>query len=381
MQFALYSGIVTFILLFIINYKEYFKKINSNTLGRIHTAFVIYIFAFAITKLINSGIPFFFATLFSTCRDYIVFLWLVFHLNDDNKKLFKRAILIAGLVAVFYGVMQLIGFDVFDRQVNPHRISGFHKNAYTYGGQLIVIFFFFFNEWIIRWVKPVKSSHDLIFRFFYLFLVFVCFYCVLNTSERAVIFGVIAGIVVYVLLSWKSSLYSKLLFPALVLITVPVIFTVIFNRGVFKRFKKIFIPSDLDNINVRFRLWDIAIFTWKKNLLFGKGEYPVVYHQATIEQPVQLLTHAHNVYLQLLVTNGLIGLLSFINLIGMVLIHLFKRIAANKMALCLISIIIALLVEGIFEFNWGDVEVRYLFLYFMGYVFSLEQAREKQSSL
>lgn len=370
LQVVLYTGIVLFVLLFIINYKECIEKFGVDKFRSIHIAFLIYIFSFALTKFVNSGLSEALDAAFSASRDYVIFLWLIMFVNDKRIPLVKKMILIAGILSVLYGCMQLFGLDIFNRQANPCRISGFHKNAYTYGGQLIIIFFFFLNEWMVRWPEPLKNSKDLIQRLAYLLLSFICFYCVLNTSERAVILGVVIGMILYIILSLKMLYAKKLLFPVLILMIVPAAITILFNRVVLQRIIKIISPKDHELTNIRFRLWDLAVFTWKKNIIFGTGNYPSVYHQATDYMPVQILTHAHNVFLQLLATNGLIGLISFINLIGVIVISLFKSIKSNVMAIVLICIIFSLLIEGVFEFNWGDVEVRYLFLYFIGYVFA-----------
>ena len=285
----LYLGVVCFILLFILNQK---KNLNFYTFGEVDIAFLIYILVFVLSKTINSGIETGFYTFFRMCQDYFIYLWIVFYLckNSKNSKFIQTAILIAASVSVFYGLLQFFHFDFFHRQVNVDRLSGFHKNPYTYSGQLIILFFFL----------------------------------------------------------------------------TPVLFTMMLHRRVFKRIKKVVLPTPEPNI--RFKLWGIALSVWKRNILFGTDKFPVVAYQAVGTFPVKYLTHAHNVYLQILVTNGLVGFLSFINLFYAVLKTAFYSLKSNKYAGSLISVLLAFLIEGIFEYFWGDSEVRYLLLYYIGFV-------------
>ena len=349
----IYAGAACFALLLILNQK---KSLNVYSFSEIDIAFLIYILAFVVSRFINSGIGTGFHTFFRMCQDYFVYLWVVFFLskNPRNCRLIHRAILVSAFIAVIYGLLQFFHFDFFHRQVNVDRISGFHKNPYTYGGQLIVIFLFLLNEWYRR-------DKNLIWLFF----ASLCFFCVLNTSERAVIFGVIAGFILYLIL---QKIKNKDLVSCAFFLLTPVFLTVMFHRKVFKRIKNIVSPNLKNPPNIRFKLWGIALSIWKRNVLFGAGNFPVVSYQIANSFPVQYLRHAHNVYLQVLVTNGLIGLLSFINLFYVILKTAFYGLRSSKYACSLISVLLAFSIEGIFEYFWGDSEVRYLLLYFIGFV-------------
>ena len=317
----------------------------------------MYIFIFTIARLINSGTESGIKELFRLCQDYFVFLWIISYVlgSKKNKTLVFYSILLAFLVSIIYGLMQTFHLDIFHRQSDIHRLSGFHKNAYTYGGQLIVFFFF-----LLYYLKKKKN----IFAFLGLFF---CFFCILNTSERAVILGIFAGLVVYILF---GRFQKSDLFLTSVTLFIPFILTSFINQKVLTRIKNIVLVPKIRKKNVRFKLWQIAIGIFKKNYLFGIGKFPVVYHDTQSGFNFDVLTHAHNVYLQILVTHGIFGFIAFINLIFSFLRSLFVNLKTNEYALCLISVIFAYLVEGFFEYFWGDTEVRYLFLFFSGFVFS-----------
>ena len=357
----LYAGATCFILLLILNQKKY---LSFYSFGEIDIAFLIYILAFTISKIINSGVGSGFHVFLRMCQDYFVYLWIVFFLckNLKNSKLIQIAILISAFLSISYGLLQFFHFDLFHRQVNVDRLSGFHKNPYTYSGQLIIFFFFLLNEWY----KKDKKLFRLLFPSLSLF-------CILNTSERAVIFGVFAGLVLYLIF---QNIKNKDLISNLFFFLTPILFTMMLHRKVFKRIKNVILPVRAPNI--RFKLWGIALSIWKRNVLFGSGKFPTVSYQAANSFPVEYLKHAHNVYLQILVTNGLIGFLSFINLFYAVLKTLFYNLKSNKYACSLISVLLAFAIEGIFEYFWGDSEVRYLLLYYIGFVLGNSMVLEKE---
>lgn len=350
----IYVGVFSFFTLFILKQKP---ELENFAFDKIDMAFLIYIFVFSLTKLVNSGYEEGLNTFFRTCQDYFIFLWLVIYVrnNENNGKVIKFGILIASILAISYGLSQLFGFDFFHRQENIHRLSGFHKNPYTYGGQLIIIFFFLLN-------KCNGNSKSLINYI----LPFMCFLCVLNTSERAVIIAILAGVLVYIFLN-RAKRLNILILSFLLLI--PAIITNLLNKKVFKRMKSALTNGVRVKRNIRFRLWGIAIAIWKRNWLFGLGKFPKVYYEINDKLPVQVLKHAHNVYFQILVTNGVLGLIAFLNLFLSFLRVLFANIRTNQYAVILISVITAFSIEGIFEYVWGDSEVRYFFLYFTGFVF------------
>ena len=349
----IYLGAATFLLLFILKQKS--KQVELSFLGfrQIHTAFLAYIFAFTLTKVINSGFQDGINICLRFCQDYFVFIWVLLFIanSSKNQKIVKYAILVASLISVFYGVMQLLHLDLFHRQVDIARLSGFHKNPYSYGGQLIVLFFFLLTFF--------RSFTNKVLEVLILGLTFTC---LLNTSERAVIFGVIAGVVLYYTLPKVKNLeLSKLL----VVFLLPALITYFINEKVIKRIKRAVVPQQGMKPNIRFRLWGIAFTIWKRNLLFGMGAFPKVYHG------LKVLTHAHNTYLQILVVNGIVGLLAFVNLFFSISKVLIRDLKNNSYASCLLSIFLAFFIEGIFEYFWGDSEVRYTLLYFMGFVVGL----------
>lgn len=347
----IYCGVTVFFLHLIIRRGEYFDGLKHYPWH--FSAFLFYIFAFSLAKLVNSGLMSGLNSFFSTCQNYFVFLWAYYFIffNFRKSNLIRAFLIVSACVSVFYGMMQFFHLDVLNRQVVLNRLSGFHKNPYTYSGQLIVFFFFL--------VTCFLNEHSQFKKYMFLTISVFCFFCVLNASERAVIFGVIISFIVYLFLrGTKKDL--KYLFSILL---IPLVVTWYLNKKLFQRIKNVF-KSQKEN--VRLKLWNIAIAVWKRHILFGVGKFPTIYQET--DNSMHVLVHAHNVYLQILVTHGLLGLLAFLNLFFNFLKIVLKNINKNPYSLCLLAILIAYFIEGFFEHFWGDSEVRYLFLYFAGYI-------------
>ncbi len=335
----------------------YVLKIKSFELNKNITpvlyAFLVYILSFAISKLFNTGIHESFKAFYRCLIDSFVFYWFYAFVFKDSKKndLLKKGFLLATLVTISYGFLQFFHLDFFNRQENIERISGFHKNTYSFAGQLIVFYFFIYHEFkknISKLFIPLSLT----------------FFCILNSSERAVIFGVVIGTILYLVL--EKVKMENLIKISLALIS-PFLITIFFRNYVARRLKTTFSKNGAIRKNVRFKLWKSALIVWKKNIIFGSGKFPMFIYKAGAK--IQYLTHAHNTYLQILVSNGLFGLIGFLYLFSTIIKTLIFKLGKNSYSACLLCMIVSFAFEGLFEFFWGDSEVRYLLLSFTGFAF------------
>ena len=359
----------------IANFLSFNKK--ENFFFYINLGFLIYIASFSFSRLINTGVQNSLHSLLRTSQDYFIFLWpLLFAITSKkNKNILKYSILLAGIVSVSYGLLQFLGFDFFNRQTDLLRLSGFHKNPYSYGGQLI-IFFFFFLYYIFEENKNYNSFLKLLF-------VVLTLFCIFNTSQRAVIFGVLLGLSYYLIFNKPGIKYAL---KSMAIISSVFLIAVYFNKSILERIKSVFVRRRGARANPRLKIWKIAIGLWKKNIFFGVGKFTRIYYQFSEGFAPQLLTHAHNVYIQILVVNGILGLFGFINLFLSIVRTFFGNICSGESIIwrnCVLSVILSFLVEGIFEFFWGDSEVRYLLLYFLGFALAnfFEVSRDRSNEL
>ena len=340
-----FVAIFSFLILLIVKEKSLgdFKRNNFD----LNVAFLLYILTFTFTKFFNTGPHESLNTFFRFCQDYFIYsiVYIFISQNYKNRKIIENILLISAIISISYGLLQFFNLDFFHRQGHIGKLSGFHKNPYTYAGQLIVFFFFILSQ--------ISSNKSDLMK---MILLCLCFFCILNTSERAVLLGVFLSLVIYFI--FKGMKDKKILIQSSVLL-VPLISAFFLNKKLLNKVKNLILPQCIWRDNPRFKLWEVALNSWKKNIWIGTGKFLPVLHEKSPGM-VHYLTHAHNVYLQVMVTNGIFGLIAFLSLIFLIFRKAFINLKTNKYSFSLILVLIAFLFEGFFEYFWGDSEVRYL---------------------
>ncbi len=139
-------------------------------------------------------------------------------------------------------------------------------------------------------------------------------------------------------------------------------------------------PTDV-NVSTRFVLWDVSWELFKKNPILGvgMGDYTIEAEKLIGERHVETATDSHNVYLQVLVTRGLVGFIPFLFFWYVLLRMLFRiraALAANKgfawhFVTGVIAATVALLLGALTENNIDDSEVFTVFLLLVGIARSL----------
>ena len=101
----------------------------------------------------------------------------------------------------------------------------------------------------------------------------------------------------------------------------------------------------------------------------GSGMIPQMYPRyRAADSVLHNIAHLHNNLVQLAAENGILAVLAWIWLIGKVLVDLirWKRSVMSPDEKFIvhgtIGIIVSLIVAGMFEYNFGDSEIRMLFL-------------------
>lgn len=118
----------------------------------------------------------------------------------------------------------------------------------------------------------------------------------------------------------------------------------------------------------RLQLWELSIDIARDNPFFGigygniSGELEKLVNAHNLV--VNTVAHAHNIYLQQLVLNGIVGLIIFVAIFGSILLFFYKIKKYNNFAVIGIAVTLELLFEGITENNFDDSEVlsAYVFL-------------------
>jgi O-antigen ligase len=140
-------------------------------------------------------------------------------------------------------------------------------------------------------------------------------------------------------------------------------------------------PTDV-NVSTRFVLWDVSWELFKQNPILGvgMGDYEIEARKLIGERHVETATDSHNVYLQILVTRGLVGFIPFLFFWFVLIRMLFKTRAALAehkgfawhFVTGVIAATVALLIGALTENNIDDSEVFTTFLLLAGIARSLE---------
>ena len=144
--------------------------------------------------------------------------------------------------------------------------------------------------------------------------------------------------------------------------------------------------------NQRIELWIANWHIFKDHPLFGVGLHKndklVENYHKSLGHKHNVVSHAHNTYLQLLAGTGLFGFISlmvfFIFIIKQILKNLRSHFHHNIITrIAFLSILLSFLVGCLFDCNLRDAEVRYMFISLLSVFFFIsknqEAFRQKQS--
>jgi O-antigen ligase len=122
---------------------------------------------------------------------------------------------------------------------------------------------------------------------------------------------------------------------------------------------------------VRLLLWRESILIFEKSPIFGVGirQFPHFRIPEALGQGHVAIDHAHSNYLHILATTGIVGILSYVYLwISVLSLSLTNWKESNKDRLTpsadsaiyfgILAGAIALIVSGIFEYNFGTAQIR-----------------------
>jgi len=258
-----------------------------------------------------------------------------------EKKWLKNGLVLGVSLAAFLGILR--------EMVVPHqRLTGFVGHYMTEGGIMMIAFLFIAA--LILFEK---------FSLTYLFSMGVIFFALVLTLTRSAWVGTVFGI--------GLILYFKRKWAPLLLIPIILIILILAPGKIKQRAVSIFSLTNPTNVE-RINMWKIGMRMFRDHPLFGVGQNMVsdVYPAYNKEKvPPEELPHLHNNILQIAVERGIISLIIFLAFISFALLELLKIKEGDKLtpeAIGAIAVILGFFIAGLFEYNFGDSEVKFLFL-------------------
>ncbi|OGN10064.1 MAG: hypothetical protein A3J46_06890 [Candidatus Yanofskybacteria bacterium RIFCSPHIGHO2_02_FULL_41_11] len=264
---------------------------------------------------------------------YYVLLTTIFSKKDHWHTFFNFTIL-AGLLSLVYGFGQTTN-STFFLDTGSSRISGTLGNPALFAGYELFVAFLSFMLFLNSTSKAKKV--------FYLSSFCIATIAIFATAVRGSIMGYIFGIFVFFFL-WakqKNPRISKIIFFIFIALIIGfVIFTQLFQEPSFikdSRYLRRVSNLSLSSATVQTRIWawEAGLKGWRENpktialgwgpenfsMPFAKNFNPKFFVGMTSET---FFDRAHNMFIEVLVTMGIVGLLAYIGLLSAPFIYLKK---------------------------------------------------------
>ncbi len=359
-----------FYLVLVLQDRRYLPRTN-----KIFWAFLAFVGAFTLTT-ITSTQPYdsFWGSLermggLWTFWHYFVFysiLTSVFTKKEHWLKLLDIVIAV-GILSAFYGFLQKTDLTFIVGSGNRTRIFGTIGNAALFAGyQLLILFLsatFFFRPDITKRKK-----------FFYAFVVLIATIAVLMTAVRGSVLALGVGFILFAFLYFRtygSLAAKKALLGLFVLAILFVGFALAFREsGLVKSSGYLSRMTDFSlttyTVQTRFWAWEAGITGWKetpKTVLLGWGPenfnipFSKYFNPKFFRGPGSetLFDRAHNMFIEILVTMGILGLLAYLSIFWAAFKKLFKTLREKSeysvYALGFIPLVVAYIIHNLFIFD------------------------------
>ena len=297
-------------------------------------------------------------------KEFFVFLLVPLFLLVLNSR--KRldyslfTVLSSAVVSSLYGILMVLreGFSL------DHRLKGLTSHWMTYSGLLMMVFIFFFVY--LFYEKRIKYKIALAV------VLAIILAPILLSLTRSMWVGIVVSLAIFIVYYKPRVLYVAV--PALVILVL------VLPGSVKNRVYSIF---DMQNDTNKDRLYMIKVGAaiFKDYPLTGVGPDNVkkVYDFYKPAGAEHSNPHLHNNFLHILAERGLLAALSLLAAFIAVIILLIKKIKTSAalertIAVGVLFVTIGFLIAGMFEYNFGDSEIKFLLFYFLSIPFLVPPA-------
>jgi len=296
---------------------------------------------------------------------FFIILTSVFTKKEHWQKLFDLTIFV-GVLSAFYGFGQKTNIDFFVGSGGRARIFGTIGNPALFAGyELFTVFLSAMAYFNFPSNQKRKTA--------YLFSFIISSIAVLITAVRGSILGYAVGLIVcaFLWVRYSKSRVGKLIFNTLVgLVVFWVIFSMMINDSTFvKNSGYLSRMTDLSinsvTVQTRFWAWQAGLKGWSEspktillgwgpenfNIPFSKNFNPKFFVGSGSET---LFDRAHNMFVEILVTMGIVGFLAYVNTFVALFLSLRKLFKNKDLAIYVVGLIpaiIAYMIHNSFIFD------------------------------
>lgn len=367
---------------------------------KIFWALVLFTLAFALTT-VTSILPYpsFWGSLermgglwtFGHYFLFFIILTSVLKQKEHWQKLFDLTIFV-GVLSAFYGFGQRTNIDFFVGSGGRDRIFGTIGNPALFAGyQLFTVFLS-----LMMYFNPQNNQNR---KTLYLLSFLITSTAVLMTAVRGSVLGYAVGLTVFAFLwmRYKKSRIGKIVFNSFVgLAFLFIVLSFLFGgSSIVKNSRYLSRITDLSlnsiTVQTRFWAWQAGLKGWSEgpktillgwgpenfNIPFSKHFNPKFFVGSGSET---LFDRAHNMFVEILVTMGIIGFLAYINTFVALFSSLRKLLKNNDLAIYgvgLIPVIIAYIIHNSFIFDTSPNFV--VFFTIVGFISYLNSDTKKET--
>jgi len=347
-------------------------KAAAPKISLIFAGFAVFFAAAFLASVINPGFYFSFFDGFERMEGLInyVYLFLFFIIaagalksKADWEKILRWALL-ANFLMAGYAILQRLPFN-FLVDSGEARATGLLGNPAFLASYLT--FGVFFGLWM------AAKSKNAVDKIIYAAIVITNLTAIYWTKTKGAWLGLFIGIIIYALiLIWQKSKKIALLFCLLILFASAAGF---FNFQTNLK-EKVYQTTSVQN---RLVAWQVSLQAFKEKPVFGwgAGNFDVAfnkYYDPKIKNEL-FFDHAHNIFLDLAVKFGVVGLLSYVFFIAAMFGEIInagrrKKITKNERAV-FVGLIFACLIQNFFLFD--AINGLLLFMLVAGYLQSIAE--------
>lgn len=329
---------------------------------------------------------------------YFLILISVFKSKEDWLRLLDISIFV-GLLSALYGFGQKTDIQFFVGSGNRARIFGTIGNAALFAGYELVLAFLSLTFIF----KPGNSRFK---NLFYLSAFILAVVSVLMAATRGAILGLVLGIFVFAVFYVWAYRSRKAKNIVLGMVSLGIVFLVIayfFSNAPFIKNSRYLsriadVSTDSYTIQTRLWAWQAGIEGWKENLKtisigwgpenfnipFSNNFNPKFFTGIGAET---FFDRAHNMFVEVLVTMGLLGLISYIGIFFFLIRSLWFKLKTvpKDEALLYIGLLSLLLAYIVHNFFFFDTSANWILFFtiagFIYYLISEESARPGSSKV